>query len=249
MQLCALRLGPLLITRIERGQVKPTVLAYADDVSILLITPSEIPKLQSAILQYEAASGPRINFQKSRAVALVTWNTATDLTNIHSCTELKILGILPQSYRRQNWAMVTGRIRGLARAAYYREVCLAKLIFYVHTYILATTWYTAHIRPMPETCVRQVNSALVVRGHFSRPAVHITRTETGREMVLDQRRSKEPSFVYPLAADPQPRRELNHIRCGRQTPIHIPDTSTVGIFTHICRGHGISLIPGIIGIQ
>jgi len=60
---------------------------------------------------------------------------------------------------QKNWAMVTGRIRGLALAAYYGELCLDKLILYVHTYILATAWYTAQILPMPETCVKQVNTA------------------------------------------------------------------------------------------
>ena len=53
---------------------------------------------------------------------------------------------------------------------------------------------------------------LVKRGYFSRPSVHITTTKTGRGLGPDQRRSKEPSFVYQPAPDPQPRWELNHIR-------------------------------------
>jgi len=76
-------------------------------------------------------------------------------------------------------------------------------------------------------------------------------------MGPDQRRSKESSFMCPLAPDPQPRWELSHIRmaaemgpgeAGDKPLIYIPDTSTVGIFTHICTGLGISLIPGTLGI-
>ena len=172
MQFYALCPDPLLITlesilagsRIGRRQVKTTVLAYADDVMILVTAPSDIPKLQSAIQRYEAASGARINFNKPRTMVLGTWNTAANVMNIPYCTELKMLGVhFTPSVRQttqKNWAMVIGRIRRLAQAAYYRELCLDKRILYVHTYILATAWYTVQILPMPETCVRQVNSAI-----------------------------------------------------------------------------------------
>ena len=84
--------------------------------------------------------------------------------NIPYCTELKILGIHFTPSVRQTtqkiWAMITGRIRGMARAAYYRELCLDKRVLYVHTYIQAAAWYAAQILPMPENCVRQMNSAI-----------------------------------------------------------------------------------------
>ena len=71
-------LDPLLTTletiltgsRIERRQVKTTVIAYADDVTILVSAPQDIHKIQSAMQKYEAAYGARINFKKSQAMAL-----------------------------------------------------------------------------------------------------------------------------------------------------------------------------------
>jgi hypothetical protein len=57
---------------------------------------------------------------------------------------------------------VTGRIQSLARDAYYRDLSLDKRILYVPTYHLATAWYTAQIFPMPDVCIRQVNSAIAL---------------------------------------------------------------------------------------
>jgi len=94
MQLYAVYLDPLLITlvsiltgsRIGRRQVNTTVLAYADDVAILVTAPTDILKLPSAIQRCEATPGTRIKFQKSRAMALGTWNIATGLMNTPYCT-------------------------------------------------------------------------------------------------------------------------------------------------------------------
>ena len=163
----------------------------------------------------------------------------------------------------KSWAMVTGRIQGLALATYYRELCLDKLILYVHTYHVHPSDSMVHCADTPDTENLRETSELsnsvifVAREYFSRSSVHITTTETGRLMWPDRRRSKTPSFVYPPAPDPQPRWAINHIRmapemgpgeAGDKPLIHIPDTSAVGIFTHICTGLGISLIPGTIGI-
>ena len=61
---------------------------------------------------------------------------------------MKVLGIYftpsVRQTKQKNWAMVTGRIRGLALAAYYRELSMVNC---------ADT-------PDAETCVRQVNSAI-----------------------------------------------------------------------------------------
>ena len=86
------------------------------------------------------------------------------LLDIPYHTEIKIPSIhfkttVNQSAHR-SWTTVTGRIRSMARVAYYRELSLDKRMLYVHNYLLATAWYKAQIFPMPEACTRQVNSAI-----------------------------------------------------------------------------------------
>jgi len=172
MQLYALCLDPLLKEletimtgcRIGRTQVTNTVIAYADDVTLLVKDPQDIPKIKEAIQKYETASGARINYAKSQAMAIGNWKTETELLNIPYVSQVKILGIhfTPsiQQTIHKNWAIKTNRIRGMAKAAYYREICLDKRISYVHAYILATAWYIAQILPLPTNCVRQINMAI-----------------------------------------------------------------------------------------
>jgi hypothetical protein len=172
MQLYAICLDPLLNaleaimtgSRIGRYHVKNTVIAYADDVTLLVSDPQDIPKIQAVIQTYETASGARINFKKSKATAIGTWKTETNVMNIPYYSDVKILGIhftpIVQQTVHKNWALTTSRIRGLAQDAYYRELYLDKRILYVQTYIMATAWYTAQILPLPTNCVRQINMAI-----------------------------------------------------------------------------------------
>jgi hypothetical protein len=51
-------------------------------------------------------------------------------------------------------------IRAMAREAYCRNLELSQRIKYVHNYLLAKVWYTAQIFPVPDDCVRQLNSAI-----------------------------------------------------------------------------------------
>ena len=52
------------------GRTHPAVRAYADDVTIILTSPAEVPALCEAISTYEAASGAKINKGKSRIFGL-----------------------------------------------------------------------------------------------------------------------------------------------------------------------------------
>jgi len=65
-----------------RHRGRTAVVAYADYVTIFVTTPTDITKLQEAIHCFEAASGARVNIQKSRAIAFGTWDKSIDIMNI-----------------------------------------------------------------------------------------------------------------------------------------------------------------------
>jgi hypothetical protein len=69
------------------------VIAYADDVTIILQSPQEVPLVQEAIRVYEAASSASLNLQKSKAMALGSWNTTNTVMGLDYQNELRILGI------------------------------------------------------------------------------------------------------------------------------------------------------------
>jgi len=58
------------------------VLAYADDVTILLLSPSDIPKIQNILDLYGAASGAKINIRKSKALGVGRWETIVNIMGI-----------------------------------------------------------------------------------------------------------------------------------------------------------------------
>jgi hypothetical protein len=107
-------------------------------------------------------------------------------------TEMKILGTHFTTTIRQSayksWSIVTGRVRSLARDAFYRELCLDKRILYVHIYLLGTAWYRSQIISMPDVCTRQVNSAI---------AWYIWRGEIFRiPLSTLQRRKRQCGYWY-----------------------------------------------------
>jgi len=100
---------------------KTTVVAYADDVTIFVTSPADIQPIKEAIRCYQAASGERLNIQKSKAIAIGSWDASIDIMGIPYHTAIKILGVrmhrtVSQSVNN-SWPAVTGRIRAKARDA------------------------------------------------------------------------------------------------------------------------------------
>jgi hypothetical protein len=78
MTLFALCLDPFLTAiakklpgiRIGCSPGKSAVLAYADDITIFVTSPQDIPFIQTTIDDYAAAPGAQINIGKSKALAI-----------------------------------------------------------------------------------------------------------------------------------------------------------------------------------
>jgi hypothetical protein len=143
---------------------RQTVIAYADDVTIILQSPQEVPLVQEAIRVYEAASGASLNLKKSKAMALGSWNTTNTVMGLDYQNELRILGTRFATTIRQSairsWTHVTGIIRAQAQEMYHRDLQLHQRIKYVNTFLMAKPWYTAQNFPPPEDCIRQINTAV-----------------------------------------------------------------------------------------
>jgi len=67
-----LRILEQKLTRIRIGKRGPksVEVAYADDITIFVTTPTDIPVIQEAIHCYEKATGARLNTRKSGALAV-----------------------------------------------------------------------------------------------------------------------------------------------------------------------------------
>jgi hypothetical protein len=116
------------------------------------------------IERYQKASGARINLEKSKVMALVGWETTTDVMGIQYKDEVKIFGITFHRKTEQtiahNWAIRMRIIKTQARELYSRNLGLHHRIQYVHGYLLARAWYFAQIMPMNVNTVRQINTTI-----------------------------------------------------------------------------------------
>jgi hypothetical protein len=100
MQLFAMCIDPLLCAvddtlngiRIGRNGNRSAVIAYVDDVTILITSPEGIPKLQEILDIYTKASGARINITKSKAMAIGRWDKPHTLMGIPHYNQIEILG-------------------------------------------------------------------------------------------------------------------------------------------------------------
>jgi hypothetical protein len=71
--------GRLQGLRVHRSQTKSTVVAYADDIYIMVTSPEDVPKIRQAIICYERATCAALNVATSRTVAASSWNTALEI--------------------------------------------------------------------------------------------------------------------------------------------------------------------------
>ena len=55
--------------RIGRGS-RTAVVAYADDITLFVTNPNDIPALAETLQSYEKATGARVNIRKSKAMAV-----------------------------------------------------------------------------------------------------------------------------------------------------------------------------------
>jgi hypothetical protein len=51
------------------------IVAYADDITLLITSPEEVPNLREILDQYMPGAGTRINIQKSKAMVVGVWDT------------------------------------------------------------------------------------------------------------------------------------------------------------------------------
>jgi hypothetical protein len=74
-----------------RRRARTSVIAYADDVTILVTPLTDIQKIQDALHKYEEATGARVNVRKSRAIPIKSWNTSIQIMDVPYYNETTIL--------------------------------------------------------------------------------------------------------------------------------------------------------------
>ena len=143
---------------------RATIIAYADDVTVILRSPREVQVVADVVREYELASGAALNTRKSMAMGVGTWDATTPMMGIEYQDEMRILGVrfaaTIQATALASWAPIMRSIRAQAQEAYHRELPLYQRCQYVNAFLLAKVWYAAQILPPPRDVVRQINTAI-----------------------------------------------------------------------------------------
>jgi exonuclease III len=172
MQLYALALHPLLtllnqtVNRLQIGRSgrNSAVVAYADDITLFVTSPNDLPIIWDIIQTFERATGAQLNRQKSKALAIAGWRTNNKI-GIDYAPQIKILGVTFTSTiarsTQLSWDPVNNTIREQARASYARKLCIAQRIQYVTTTLLAKIWYMAQILPPAKENTNRITTAIL----------------------------------------------------------------------------------------
>jgi hypothetical protein len=84
--------------------------------------------MAAVIVRYESATCAKINYGKSKALAIGAWDATETVIGIPYVEEAKILGIIFQKTiarsTTETWTLVTNSIRGRAKEMRARELNL-----------------------------------------------------------------------------------------------------------------------------
>jgi hypothetical protein len=156
--------GRLRGIRTNPRHPKTTIIAYADDVSILITAPEETPLIKDALMAYQEASGATVNIAKSQSMAIGGWDEGIDIMGIEYKNQIKILGISfhPHTHMSitENWTQITRNIRLQESEKYNRNLSMSQRRVYIHMYLLSRAWYAAQILPLPKLQERQISTTM-----------------------------------------------------------------------------------------
>jgi hypothetical protein len=145
MALYALCLHPLLRTLEETlngvhigGTIRISpILAYADDITVLVTQPSDFDTIEKTVHTYEKATGARLNTQDSKDLAITNWTAPATALGMNFQGKVTILGIkfaaTLGTTMKVNWDIIK-KTRVQAERAYGRHLSLAKRLQYAQQY-------------------------------------------------------------------------------------------------------------------
>jgi hypothetical protein len=143
---------------------REVVVAYADDVTIILRAPAELAVVDKVTREFELASGALLNTTKSKALGIGAWDTTITMRGILYYPQVTILGITfgatTSSTVLASWTPVVNSICGLAKEVYQRSLSLHQRCLYANAFLLAKAWFTAQLIPPPTAVLRRINTAI-----------------------------------------------------------------------------------------
>jgi hypothetical protein len=164
---CALRADPLYLglPLPDERQRSVKLNQLADDKALFASSDSDVQRINHHLLQYELASGAKINHAKSSALLLGA-ATAADFPSlnvpiIQPGQSVKYLGVLfgPSLKDEAAWQPIVDRFTKVLDSWRHRSLSLAGKVVVIRSLATSVLWYTAAIIPPSKALTDKLQSA------------------------------------------------------------------------------------------
>ncbi|XP_055613686.1 uncharacterized protein LOC129760127 [Uranotaenia lowii] len=192
MHLFVLYLHPL-VYRLERVCANDLLVAYADDISVIVTSTRQIDQMNGLFLRFERAAGAKLNVLKTVAIDVGFCEGSTINTQwLQTVNTVKILGVVfANSIRLMttlNWNAQVGKFSQLMWLQSLRTLTLHQRVTMLNTFATSRIWYLASI--LPPFCVHtaQITSTMgtfLWRGMVARvPMMQLARSRENGGLKL-----------------------------------------------------------------
>ncbi|XP_062542141.1 uncharacterized protein LOC134210132 [Armigeres subalbatus] len=151
MHLFVLYLHPL-VSRLEQACGEDLLVAYADDISVVVTTEARIEMIREIFNRFSVAAGAKLNLRKTIAinVGYCEGNTI-DTQWLQTANVVKILGItFANSIRLMttlNWNVLVGKFSQQMWLQSHRTLTLHQKIIMLNTFGTSKLWYLSSVLP------------------------------------------------------------------------------------------------------
>lgn len=166
MHLFVLFLHPLLEKLLSIcNHPQELVVAYADDISIVLVDESKLVDIKRAFEDFGLCSGARLNLEKTVAVNVgpqrgsatgTAWPTVGD--------SVKILGVIYfNSLKRtleENWSELIRKTSFLMWLFKPRDLTIHQKVILLNVYVTSKLWYLSSVLSMPNAAAARMTSQM-----------------------------------------------------------------------------------------
>lgn len=135
---------------------------YVDDTQAVLRNSNEVKIFVDTVNAFGEASGLRLNVEKSKALALGSWDVSTS-TPFPYVSNTRVLGVVFSPNTSElpalNWPSITASAAAVLRENSCRDLCIEQRVRFVNTFAMSKLWYVAKVVPPHLRVVQGLRSA------------------------------------------------------------------------------------------
>lgn len=140
------------------------VVAYADDISVIVVDDNKLEAIRIAFRNFERSSGALLNVNKTFALNIGPQNEDRTSTWLNMQESVKILGVTFYNSLKQtieyNWNDVIRKTSRLMWLFKQRNLCLQQKIIALNTFVTSRLWYMAAIFTIPNAIAARMTSLI-----------------------------------------------------------------------------------------